>query len=207
MLWIWLITIFKMCLPCCIRSVHTASSVLHYLLNHTPLSGAYGCIQHTKIPRMMGSPSTPLPWSLPTFQAIVPSGLEEARLPLSLDSIHKFKQRAREIFLWASFIDLVSSHAKPSSGEQFEQKVSYCILSPTDGGPIKRLPRHLPSVWSSPSPWIRLHFCHGAPVTMPLTLRMYPNGQVAENWKEIHSLHIISKSSIRCGASLFLPGM
>lgn len=111
-------------------------------------------------------------------------------------------------FLWASFIDLVSSHTKPSSGERFEQKVSYHVFPPTDRVPMERLPGHLPSLQNSPLPWVQLHFCHGAPVRVHLAPRMYPNGQVVANGKEIHSLlHIMSKSSMRCGALLFLPGM
>lgn len=111
-------------------------------------------------------------------------------------------------FLWASFIDLVSSHTKPGSGERFEQKVSYHVFPPTDRAPMERLPRHLPSLRNSPSPWVRLHVCRGALVRVHLAPRMDPNGQVAANRKEMYSLlHIMSKSSMRCGALLFLPGM
>lgn len=159
-------------LPYCTRSVHTASSLARCLCQK---NGACGRAQRRKRPRMRGSPSTPLPWSLPTFLALVPSGSRETRLPPKVDSIHRLKQHAQGIFAvlfyWSGFF--------LHKTQQFEQR-SRILSVPLQTGVVP-LFRHLPRAWGSPSPWVSLHFCHGAPGSVRPTLSMHPNGQLEGN--------------------------
>lgn len=103
---------------------------------------------------MRDSPCTLLPWSLPTFQALVARGLGEASLPLCVSSIYRSKQGAHGIFVgifyWSGFILYKT---------QLEQKVS-CLLR-TDRDLTKWVPSGLKQALAMDQ-W---QFCHGAPVT------------------------------------------